>query len=299
MRTLWLFLGAVVVGGLILAGSVASASSVRVRARAAGGDPAADCQPFGGRPCLLPFPNNLYTRADRSSQTGLRLNLPAGAMPVNASGQRESVAPFDRADGFSPGSAAILHVPGLDTAQAFARTGRGRCPRHGQLAAQEPADRGCRRADGAPSADLVRARRERHDPADHEPADPRRHGIRRRPHVHCRAAQPARRCRACDPGPQVVRTAARQEAPAGQRALAADTIRTDLRRAGEGRRPAGESVRGVGFHRGLASEPDGSAALDPQQRVRAARRQEARRRQSDGPRAEVHDHSDARRSRPS
>ena len=44
-------------------------------------------------------------------------------MPVNASGQRESVAPFDRADGFSPGSAAILHVPGLDTAQAFARTG--------------------------------------------------------------------------------------------------------------------------------------------------------------------------------
>ena len=123
MRTLWLFLGAVVVGGLILAGSVASASSVRVRARAAGGDPAADCQPFGGRPCLLPFPNNLYTRADRSSQTGLRLNLPAGAMPVNASGQRESVAPFDRADGFSPGSAAILHVPGLDNAQAFARTG--------------------------------------------------------------------------------------------------------------------------------------------------------------------------------
>ena len=123
MRTLWLFLGAVVVGGLILAGSVASASSVRVRARAAGSDPAADCQPFGGRPCLLPFPNNLYTRADRSSQTGLRLNLPAGAMPVNASGQRESVAPFDRADGFSPGSAAILHVPGLDTAQAFARTG--------------------------------------------------------------------------------------------------------------------------------------------------------------------------------
>jgi hypothetical protein len=44
-------------------------------------------------------------------------------MPVNASGQRESVAPFDRADGFSPGSAAILHVPALDTAQAFARTG--------------------------------------------------------------------------------------------------------------------------------------------------------------------------------
>ena len=51
------------------------------------------------------------------------MHLPAGAMPSNASGQRVSVAPYDRADGFSPGSAAILHVPGLDNPAAFARTG--------------------------------------------------------------------------------------------------------------------------------------------------------------------------------
>ena len=120
-RTSWGLLAGLV-SGLMVAGSVAAARPVP--ARSAGGDPpAADCQPFGGRPCLLPFPNNLFTRRDRSSATGLRVSLPQGAMPVNTSGQRVSVAPYDRADGFSPGSAAIVHVPGLDNANAFARTG--------------------------------------------------------------------------------------------------------------------------------------------------------------------------------
>ncbi len=120
-RTSWGLLAGLV-SGLMIVGSVATATPVR--ARAAGGDPpAADCQPFGGRPCLLPFPNNAFTRRDRSSATGLRVSLPQGAMPVNTSGQRVSVAPYDRADGFSPGSAAIVRVPGLDNARAFARTG--------------------------------------------------------------------------------------------------------------------------------------------------------------------------------
>lgn len=107
---------------LVLAGSVAPAGAVPARS-ASGGAPAADCQPFGSRACLLPFPNDQFTRPDRSSPTGLRVHLPQGAMPINTSGQRVSVAPYDRADGFSPGSAAIVHVPGLDNAAAFARTG--------------------------------------------------------------------------------------------------------------------------------------------------------------------------------
>ncbi|HUE25206.1 MAG TPA: hypothetical protein VMP89_00415 [Solirubrobacteraceae bacterium] len=85
--------------------------------------PAVDCQPFSGTPCLLPFPNNLFTIRDRSTPTGLRVHLPANAMPVNKTGVRMSVAEYDRNDGFSPGSAAILHVPGLDNAAAFKRTG--------------------------------------------------------------------------------------------------------------------------------------------------------------------------------
>ena len=98
--------------------------------------PAADCQPFSGTPCLLPFPNNLFTRPDRSTPTRLRVNLPQNAMPVNASGQRISVAEYDRNDGFSPGSAMIVHVPGLDNAKAFARTGAVGLLNMGQAFAQ-------------------------------------------------------------------------------------------------------------------------------------------------------------------
>ncbi|MGI8571183.1 MAG: hypothetical protein ACR2L9_00890 [Solirubrobacteraceae bacterium] len=83
---------------------------------------AADCQPFEAVPCLLPFPNDLFTRRDRHTPTGLRVHLPEGAMPVNKSGQRIAVADYDRADGFSPGSDVIVHVPGLDNAAAFAKT---------------------------------------------------------------------------------------------------------------------------------------------------------------------------------
>jgi hypothetical protein len=123
-RISWVALAACLVFGSALTGSTAASSRARsVRATAAAHSPGADCQPFAGRPCLLPFPNNLFTRPDRTSQTGLRVNLPAGAMPKNTSGQRAGVAPYDRADGFSPGSAAILHVPGLDNSAAFARTG--------------------------------------------------------------------------------------------------------------------------------------------------------------------------------
>ena len=85
--------------------------------------PAADCQPFAATPCLLPFPNNLFTVPDKTSATGLRLHLPAGAMPASDKGQRVSPAPYDRNDGFSPGSAMVLHVPGLDNPTAFAKTG--------------------------------------------------------------------------------------------------------------------------------------------------------------------------------
>jgi len=85
--------------------------------------PAADCQPFGPKPCLLPFPSNLLTRRDRSTPTGLRIALPVDALPVSNHGDRIDVAPYDRNDGFSPGSTLIVHVPGLDNARALERTG--------------------------------------------------------------------------------------------------------------------------------------------------------------------------------
>jgi hypothetical protein len=117
---LWKLWGTVgvglVVAAALLVGSAGAAGA------AAKKPPASDCQPFGKTPCLLPFPNNQFTVRDRSTATGLRVNLPARAMPVNTSGQRIGVAEYDRNDGFSPGSAMIVHVPGLDNAQALART---------------------------------------------------------------------------------------------------------------------------------------------------------------------------------
>src|SRR5215469_11684193 len=106
-------------------GLLAAATAIVPAALAAtaAASPFADCQPYSATPCLLPFPNNLYTRPDKTSVTGLRLNLPAKAMPVNKNGIAISPAPYDHNDGFSPGSAIVLHVPGLDNPQALAKTG--------------------------------------------------------------------------------------------------------------------------------------------------------------------------------
>ena len=90
---------------------------------AAAAKPAADCQPYSSRPCLFPFPDNRFTRPDKHSVTGVRVKLPAAAMPANTNSQRIAVGPYDRNDGFSPGSAILLHVPGLDTQAAMNRTG--------------------------------------------------------------------------------------------------------------------------------------------------------------------------------
>ena len=49
-----------IVASLFVAAPVAHASA-----------PAADCQPFSGAPCLLPFPSNLFTRPDKTSATGV------------------------------------------------------------------------------------------------------------------------------------------------------------------------------------------------------------------------------------
>ena len=98
--------------------------------------PGADCQPYSSARCLLPFPDDRLTREDFSTVTGLRVDLPRAAMPVNRSGERIAVGEYDRADGFSPGSTLIVHVAGLDNAAAFARTGAAGL---GELSAAEGA----------------------------------------------------------------------------------------------------------------------------------------------------------------
>jgi hypothetical protein len=134
-KAIWLLLVAGITAAFLL-GSNAAATTSASRAAAV---PAADCQPFATAPCLLPFPSNRFTRPDHATPTGLRVHLPAGAMPVNAHGQRISVAEYDRNDGFSPGSTVIVHVAGLDNPQALARTGAAGLTNMGQaLANHQP-----------------------------------------------------------------------------------------------------------------------------------------------------------------
>jgi hypothetical protein len=87
---------------------------------------AGECDFIGqqdGSMCLLPFPDDYYTVADSSTATGRRINLKTPGMPANTSDVHVDAAPYDLNDGFSPGQAIVLRVPGLDTAAALADTG--------------------------------------------------------------------------------------------------------------------------------------------------------------------------------
>lgn len=73
----------------------------------------ARCDPIAA-PCLLPFPNDYFTRADGSSATGRRLALTAESLPANSSGTPIDPSDQNRADGWSPGSALMVQLAGLD-----------------------------------------------------------------------------------------------------------------------------------------------------------------------------------------
>lgn len=83
--------------------------------------------------CLMPFPNDHFTVADPATDTGRRLHLATASMPVAGPVKYHpqlpatTGGPFDptdinRGDGFSPGSQIVVKVPGLDNAQALAKT---------------------------------------------------------------------------------------------------------------------------------------------------------------------------------
>ena len=73
--------------------------------------------------CLLPWPDDYYTVKDSSTNTGRRIALTSDATPVNSSDVHIDAAPYNSNDGFSPGQAMVVRVPGLDTPDAFSETG--------------------------------------------------------------------------------------------------------------------------------------------------------------------------------
>jgi hypothetical protein len=81
------------------------------------------CDPLDPSLCMQPFPNDYFTVADSSTDTGRRLNFQADQMPKNTDGVPIDPTDFNRADGFSPGSAITVKIPAVQTQQAFDNTG--------------------------------------------------------------------------------------------------------------------------------------------------------------------------------
>ncbi len=66
--------------------------------------------------CLFPWPNDFYTVADSTTDTGRRINLNVFGMPKNLAGLPLRPDEWNRNDGFSPGQLMVTYVPGLDPA---------------------------------------------------------------------------------------------------------------------------------------------------------------------------------------
>src|SRR5215217_8198921 len=79
-----------------------------------GTPPAGPCDDTDERACLLPFPSDSFTVADATTVTGRRVSMPASAFPQNVAGDPVDPSDWNRADGFSPGSAVMTLVPGID-----------------------------------------------------------------------------------------------------------------------------------------------------------------------------------------
>jgi hypothetical protein len=76
----------------------------------------------GSAECMLPFPDDYYTKSDPTSPTGRRIDFRQLAMPSNSSNVPIEVTPYNVGDGFSPGSVIALKIPGIETAADVAAT---------------------------------------------------------------------------------------------------------------------------------------------------------------------------------
>lgn len=86
--------------------------------------------------CLLPFPNDHFTRS-AATETGRQVNLSLLAMPRNVLGKPIDPTDQNRADGFSPGQPILVRVPGLDLDRTAAQVP---VPRLGRPGAGQAAD---------------------------------------------------------------------------------------------------------------------------------------------------------------
>jgi hypothetical protein len=80
------------------------------------------CDPLDTSLCMLPFPDDFYTVADRAMPTGRRVYFPPRAFPASAHGSPVNPTAWEGNDGFSPGSLILTHVPGISLAASHVAT---------------------------------------------------------------------------------------------------------------------------------------------------------------------------------
>jgi hypothetical protein len=113
--------------GLTMIAATANTTAGEARAQSAvSWEPGIDvsaadhCEFLGQSRCLLPFPSDWFTVSDSSTDTGRRVNLSSAALPTNVSGTPMDPSGWNSNDGFSPGSAIVVHVPSVDLAASGA-----------------------------------------------------------------------------------------------------------------------------------------------------------------------------------
>ena len=180
---------------------------------AAAATPAADCQPYGAHPCLLPFPGQ-----PSDPRRPRERDRPAAEPAV-----RGDAAEHRRGADQPPRVRPPRRLQPRQRADRPHRRPRhrGRVPPHesgrsarrvAQLCPERPGGRD-RRGDRAPAAHLDRARRQRPERRDDQSAHPSGGQLPRGPHVRGGAALAAHRPRPRHRGPGLVRRAARSPRP--------------------------------------------------------------------------------------
>ncbi len=69
------------------------------------------CNPMGGQACTMPWPSMTYEKANDSTWTGMQVDLPAEAMPINTDGIAVDPGFLNRYDGFSPTGPMLAAFP--------------------------------------------------------------------------------------------------------------------------------------------------------------------------------------------
>jgi hypothetical protein len=86
-------------------------------------NPDPKCQPLAVGDCLLPWPSSFYLKADATTASGFRVNLPDGVLPLDQTGKAMDATRLNRMDGFSPAGLLVANLKArLDRAQLPAAT---------------------------------------------------------------------------------------------------------------------------------------------------------------------------------